>query len=119
MTLNNIADSLRLLIQYTIKNRDRKTILGFDQLNEENKKITTDEPDIYSLLESRRNNFLHGNQYWRSSHPIILNLICLLIIDEIEPYDYDNNLQLITEYFKNELKDFSHHLYPPDLENCW
>lgn len=118
-TLSNVADSLRLLIQHTVRKRDRKTILGFDKLNEETKKISTDESDIYSLLKSRRDNFLHGNQYWRESHAIILNLICLLIIDEIEPCDYDNNLSLIIEYFKNELRNSPHHLYPPDLENAW
>lgn len=93
--------------------------MGFDRLNEEIKKITTDEPDVYSLLDSKRNDFLHGNRYWKASHPIILNLICLLIIDEITPLDYDNNASQIKEYVENVMSHFTHDLYPPDLEQTW
>jgi hypothetical protein len=32
---------------------------------------------------------MHGREYWQNRVPILVNLICLLILDEIEPSLYD------------------------------
>lgn len=112
--LNNISHSLRLFIQYSIQERKRE-VVGFVELDKEIQTLTG-EKDVYNFIESRRNNLLHGNEYWRSSTPYILNLICLLIIDEIDPAIYNSNIPKIQEQLRFIQK---HSPYPPDLDNSW
>jgi hypothetical protein len=46
--------------------------------------------DVYDTIDIWRNNVMHGNEYWQNRSPILINLICMLIIDEIEPSLYDS-----------------------------
>lgn len=45
--------------------------------------------DVYDMIDRWRNDLIHGKEYWQNRVPILLNLICLLIVDEIEPSVYD------------------------------
>jgi len=86
--LNRIDDSLRLFEQVVIPARGRPCpMLG--PLMNEIQGLYPNTIDAYELIDSWRNELVHGQQYWISRVPVILNVICLLIIDEIEPDIYD------------------------------
>lgn len=77
--------------------------------------------DIYKLINNWRNEHQHGNQYWMNKVPVILNIICFLLLQEIEPDKYD---ELRIEVLKkvqwrqnllNVSKRAPWEIYPPDL----
>ena len=78
---------------------------------------------MHDLIDSWRNDFIHGKEYWQNRTPIIANLICLLVIDEIDPSIYDTKLGGIRLHleWKNKMGSYGvpnvipDDLYPPDL----
>lgn len=88
--LNRIDDSLRLFEQIVANTRGRPcSALG--RLRNEISALIAVNADPYDLIDLWRNELVHGQEYWQNRTPVILNLICLLVIDEIEPSAYDNS----------------------------
>jgi hypothetical protein len=119
--LNRINDSLRLFEQHTIPGRQR-LCTGLTEAKQEIQRLYGATVDIYDLVDSWRNELIHGNQYWMDRLPIILNLICLMVIDEIEPVADDRELSRIQRRVAwtrqtQSLTSFRApwEVYPPDL----
>jgi hypothetical protein len=121
-SLNRLKDSLRCFEQVTIPYRGRSCTC-LTEIKTEFAALYPTSPtkDVYDLVDEWRNDLMHGNQYWMDRVPILLNLICLLVIDEIDPIFYNSK--------KNELKQHidwvqktrtfgirpQWDLFPPDL----
>jgi hypothetical protein len=87
--LNRIKDSLRCFEENVVINRGRNCpYLG--QFKNEFLGLYP-SADVYETIDDWRNNLLHGNEYWHYRSPILINLVCLLIIDEIEPSLYNSH----------------------------
>jgi hypothetical protein len=87
--LNRINDSLRCFEENVIVNRERnRPYLG--QFKTEFLRLYP-SGDVYDTIDDWRNSIMHGNEYWQNRSPILVNLICLLIIDEIEPSLYNSH----------------------------
>jgi hypothetical protein len=121
-TVNQISVSLRLFEQCTVKDRKRLCD-GLDNMNTEILSLYPAEKDVYELISSWRNDFMHGGDYWKRTTAIIVNLICLLVIDEIDPQLYDAKLEEIGHHieWREKTQSFadrgnSKELYPPDLD---
>jgi hypothetical protein len=118
--LNRIDDSFRLFEQLTTADRSRACI-GLAQMKQEILRLYN-AADVYDLVDSWRNELIHGNQYWMDRLPIVLNLACLLVIDEIIPSDYDQKLPEIQRRLEwsNQIDTHSSirpgwEIYPPDI----
>jgi hypothetical protein len=88
--VNRIKFLFDLFENWTIPNyRNGRPCIGLDQLKRE---AITVQPssDFNDFIDEGRNNLVHGKEYWQTRVPVILNLICLLVIDTIEPQEYDN-----------------------------
>jgi hypothetical protein len=65
---------------------------------------------------------MHGREYWQNRVPILVNLICLLILDEIEPSLYDAwkaDMKRTIEWNSRIRKlttITSWNLFPPDID---
>jgi hypothetical protein len=97
--LNRIRDSIRLFENKTCCPRGRRCI-GLDAIKDEIFNLYVGTKDAYDLIDDWRNDLVHGNKYWNNRVATILNLMCLLILDEIGPSSYDNNLS----YFQATLE---------------
>lgn len=88
--LNRVNDSVRCFEQVTIPNRKRPCIC-LSEIKEEFCSIypARQGSDAYDVIYGWRNDLMHGNQYWLDRVPVLLNLMCLFIIDEIDPTIYD------------------------------
>jgi len=121
--LNQIGDSLRCFEQVTLSEQGRR----IDYLQYFKTEVCTlyslpPDSDVFELIKNWRNDLLHGEKYWTAKIPTLLNLICLLIIDEIEPKIYDSKRQQIqnTIEWNQKKRTFSPlrpslEIYPPDL----
>jgi hypothetical protein len=58
--------------------------------------------DSYYLIDSWRNDLIHGRKYWSKRVPIVVNLICLLVVDEIVSNVYDSNLDVLQHDLEQE-----------------
>jgi len=118
--LNRVNDSIRCLEQCTLPNRGRP----LSYLTQFKSEFATLYPstDIYDTIDNWRNNMMHGNEYWQNRSPILVNLICMLIIDEIEPALYDSQ----RGYIKTQIDWYTHtraltglrarwDIFPPDI----
>jgi hypothetical protein len=90
-SLNRVDDSLRCFEQVTIPKRGRTCTY----LSDIKKEFCSFYPpptssDIYDLIYGWRNDLMHGHQYWIDRVPLLLNLICLFVIDEVDPTTYDS-----------------------------
>jgi len=88
--LNRINISLRLFEQVVTENRGRPCS-ALKLMSDEIAGLYPGSIDAYDLVDLWRNDLVHGNQYWQNRVPIILNIICLLIIDDVEPDLYRDN----------------------------
>jgi len=121
--LNRIDDSLRLFEQVVTNNRGRPcSALGI--LRNEVLTLYPSTGDAYDLVDSWRNELVHGKEYWQNRFPVILNLICLLVIDEIEPSVYDgkiSNIYQAPEWQRRVEAGFDFRvpwgIFPPDLDS--
>ncbi len=85
--LNRINVEMRLFEQLTTANRGRQC-LGLGSFTQEVSGLYPSPLHPFDLVDTWRNDLLHGNQYWQDRLPIVLNLICILVLDEIEPSVY-------------------------------
>jgi hypothetical protein len=90
--------SLALFEQLTIKSdRQNRKCIGLQELKQVSVKLH--EYDTFDkFIDMGRNTLLHGEKYWQTRYPIVMNLLCLLLIDSITPEIYNSNL--------NNFKDF-------------
>lgn len=86
--LNRINDSIRCFEELVTVDRGR-SCLYLQQMKIEIASLYPSGADVYDMIDSWRNDLIHGKEYWQNKVPILLDLICLLIIDEIEPSVYD------------------------------
>jgi len=119
--LSRIDDSLRLFDQVVVNDRQRPCP-ALSLLVGEVASLYPQAGDVYDLIDSWRNDLVHGNQYWKDRVPVILNMICFLAIDEIEPSTYDASLAEIAktlEWGKQTVALTGHRppwdVFPPDL----
>ena len=87
--LNRINESLRCFEELVSVNRGR-TCPYLQQMKIEIASLCPPAGlDVYDMVDVWRNDLIHGKEYWQNRAPILANLICLLIVDEIEPSLYD------------------------------
>ncbi|WP_148687066.1 hypothetical protein [Candidatus Nitrosocosmicus hydrocola] len=112
--VNQLKYQMAILEQNTIPINRKRTCIGLDKLKIEIEKIFINTV-FEDFISEGRNTLLHGNQYWQNKVPIIMNLICLMLIDEIEPSKYSN----IATGFITMMDRSSHHkrdfYYPPSI----
>lgn len=89
ISLNRINLVLELLDTQVAADRGRP-VAELANFYAEVAKMYPPPPDVPGHIDSWRNNLLHGNEYWQNRNPIIANLLCLLVLDEIPATDYDN-----------------------------
>jgi hypothetical protein len=118
--LNNINDSLRCFEENVVVNRGRNCpYLG--QFETEFLGLYPSR-DVYDTIGYWRNSIVHGNEYWQNRSPILVNLICLLIIDEIEPSLYNSHSYQIKQRIEWNTKTHTltgirapWDIFPPDV----
>ena len=125
--VNSICDALRCFEQKVLPLRGRTCPYLTAYKMEMSTLFPPDRgKDVYDLISYWRNDTEHGNMFWPDRVSILLNLICLLIIDEIEPSIYNSrrvslkgdlefNEQMKREYGERHLKA-TWEIFPPDLE---
>lgn len=117
--VNRLNHLFRCFEQHAISHRGR----GCPYLQQAKAEIATLYPsaaDVYDTLDMWRNELMHGREYWQNRVPILANLICLLLIDEIDPTLYDaQRMNLVrTLTFRSRISGeagASWFMYPPDL----
>lgn len=86
--LNRINDSIRCFEELVTLDRGRRCPC-LQQMKMEIASLCPSGSDVYDMIDIWRNDLIHGKEYWQNRIPILVNLICLLIVDEIEPSLYD------------------------------
>ena len=120
--LNRINDSLRLFEQVVTSDRGRPC----SELASSRREVLALYPgtlDAYDLMFSWRSESVHGAEFWMNTTPVIMNLICLLLIDEIEPSVYGSTVPRIRARLQWEgqveattgITAFRG-IYPPDIQ---
>jgi hypothetical protein len=120
--LNRLRFSLRCFEQVVVPNRGRPCTC-LVETKTEFASLYTPPPhmDVYDLIDEWRNDLMHGNQYWMDRVPILLNLMCLFIIDEIDPALYNSKTGEIKKHIEwmQETRTQGPRppwdLFPPDL----
>jgi hypothetical protein len=117
--LNRLEDLLRCFEQKEIARRGRPCPY-LQQVKTEITNLYPSITDVYHELGEWRNELVHGNQYWMNRVPILANLICLLLIDEIDPAFYDGQRNTMERRIEWATQTFSlvrapWDFYPPDL----
>jgi hypothetical protein len=121
-SMNRVDISLRCFEQVVLPSRGR-TCSYLPEIKTELCQLYAPTPpsDIYNLIYDWRNNLMHGNQYWSDRVPALLNLICLLVIDEVDPIVYDSKkaqLKMAIEFWGRHRSEGSRppwDIYPPDI----
>ena len=90
--LNRIDESIRCFEELVTIDRERSC----PHLEQMKIEIASLYPpsgsDVYDMIDVWRNDLIHGKEYWQNRVPVLINLICLLVIDEIEPAFYDSQI---------------------------
>lgn len=113
----DILSSLRdLLCLYEDYVADDTTKLILKSFKEELTKIFPRQQNTYDLIYQWRNNSLHGNSMNLPVHAVLLNLICIILLNSISDH-YD---QIIQDYPRNSRFremgiESPWSIYPPDL----
>jgi hypothetical protein len=120
--LNRLRLSLRCFEQVVVPNRGRPcTCLVETKTEFASLYPLPPAMDVYDLIDDWRNDLMHGNRYWMDRVPILLNLMCLLIIDEIDPALYNSKTAEIKKHMEWMQKTQTQgprppwDLFPPDL----
>ena len=95
--LNQINNSFKLFEDITCIKRNRKCS-GLAELKKEIFNLYGSSSETYDLLNEWRNDLLHGNQYWNNKIGVILNTICLLVLDIIGPTIFDSKISDFQKY---------------------
>lgn len=86
--LNRVGMAFRLLEEHVIPNRGRLSPhlpalrVAFDRL-------FPGPEDTFDMLDTWRNDLVHGSEYWQNRSAALLNLICFLWLDELTPAEFD------------------------------
>lgn len=119
--MTGINDGLRLFHQLVTRDRDRPCNM-LRLLEGEVVNLCRGVSDGYDLIDNWHNDLVHGREHWQVVTPIVMNMICLLVIDEIEPDIYDGALPGIKRYLDENqriqdetdiVSDWP--VFPPDL----
>jgi hypothetical protein len=119
--INRINDLMRCFEKLVIVDRGRGCPC-LQQMKKEIKSLYPSEGDVYDMIDEWRNYLMHGREYWQYRVPILVNLICLLILDEIEPSLYDAwkaDMKRTIEWNSRIRKlttITSWNLFPPDID---
>jgi hypothetical protein len=120
--INRIGDSLRCFEQFELPAQHRTCpyLQGFKieacLLN-----LVPPTSDVWEMIDNWRNQLMHGNEYWTVKVPMLINLICLLVLDEIEPAVYSSQQSYLQGRVRSErvrrteLTFDCWGIYPPDL----
>jgi len=119
--LNRINDGLRLFNQ--VVTRDRARICpALRSMEGEIIELYPSAPDGLDIIDEWSNDLFHGGDRRQMATPIVVNIICLLVIDEIEPDTYNDTLPDIKKHVELELQNqklnvfsSSFGAFPPDL----
>jgi len=119
--MERINDGLRLFNQLVTRDRDRPCF-ALRSLEGEILNLYPGAPNGYDLIEKWRTDLIHSRGYWQNVTPIVVNIICLLVIDEIEPHVYDEALPDIKRIVDQNRRTreetdavSSWGVFPPDL----
>jgi hypothetical protein len=119
--MGGINDGLRLFNQLVTRDRDRPCS-ALRALEGEILKLYPSASNGYDLIEKWHEDLVHSRGYWHKVTPILMNIICLLAIDEIEPHIYDEALPDIKRQAdqNRRIRDdtdvvSSWGVFPPDL----
>lgn len=114
--INRIHIPLRLFEYNTSITIRQRPCIGLGEIkNEIQKQYSLSNKDAFNLIDEWRNDLVHGNSYWQKIVSIILNLICLLFIDEIDSQSYTKFLpqfQHFAEWNKTNLYSAKDTIYP-------
>lgn len=84
-SINSIPLLFQILEELTIPiHRSHRQITGLRELESESASFINDSKDFYESIYAGRNSLLHGEKYWQTRVPILMNLICLLLVDSID-----------------------------------
>jgi len=118
--LNRIHDSLRCFEEKVVVNR-RRNCPYLEQFKTEFLRLYP-SVDVYNTIDEWRNKLMHGNEYWQNRSPILINLICLLVIDEIEPSLFNSHSVQMRQRIEWSIKGRTStsyrapwDIYPPDI----
>lgn len=104
-SINSIPLLFQILEELTIPiHRSHRQITGLRELESESASFINDSKDFYESIYAGRNSLLHGEKYWQTRVPILMNLICLLLVDSIDPLDYNANINEYRTYLDSYLK---------------
>ncbi|GIU72810.1 MAG: hypothetical protein KatS3mg003_2289 [Candidatus Nitrosocaldaceae archaeon] len=82
--------------------------------------------NMYDLVNDWRNEHQHGELYWMNKVPVILNIICLLLFEEIESDNYNGikddiktRIQFLNDRYASNILHILERphweIYPPDI----
>ena len=117
--LNRINHSLYCFEQNVVVSRGRPSP-HLKQMQTEIIALYPTISNVNDAIDDWRNDLIHGKAYWQNLVPILVNLICLLLIDEIDPSVYDGKRTDIIARIKWHSRWYTlarapWDLYPPDL----
>jgi hypothetical protein len=118
-SLNRINQALELLEMKVATDRGRP-VEELANFYAEVEKLYPSPPTVPDHIDSWRNDLLHGNTYWQVRNPIIANLLCLLVLDEIPAGDYDayrstKMAEDLTFMARTRETSGTHTIFPPHL----
>jgi len=119
--MSGVNDGLRLFNQLVTRDRGRPCP-ALRSMEGEILRLYSNASNGYDLIESWHDDLIHSRGYWHNVTPILMNTICLLAIDEIEPHIYDEALPDVKRQVDHnrqarEYSDMvsSWGVFPPDL----
>lgn len=120
--LNRIDESIRCFEELVTIDRGRSCPYLEQMKIEIASLYPSSELDVYDMIDVWRNDLIHGKKYWQNRVPVLINLICLLVIDEIEPTFYDSQIANVkrTVEWTSKMREISGirspwDLFPPDI----
>jgi len=119
--LNRINKSLRCFEECVCNDRGRACIY-LPQIKAEIAILYPSNQDVYDDIDIWRNELIHGEEYWQNRVPILTNLLCLLLIDGIEPNIFNtqyDNLRTHANWLRTKPRigfKVLWELFPPDFE---
>lgn len=112
--LNRINFAFKLFETETCKSRGRGCS-GLQKLRQEIMALHNSTDDAYDLIDSWRNDLVHGKEYWLNKVALILNLICLLMLDEVGQSTYDSNLSNFQRYSSTKKRNNPNLRFPFEI----
>jgi hypothetical protein len=80
-SINRIPLQFQIFEELTIPiHRSHRQIIGLRELKSESAPFFNGSGDFNEFIDTGRNSLLHGERYWQTRVPILMNLICLLLM---------------------------------------